>query len=189
MEGTSMDKDDARPQYPKRPHYGVSLGENLSSLFALFDAAKANGLKWPEISLDLKGWPVVLRIAGEKSSQPGTITVTNGVAPTRSLYYVPKEGGPREPQFFGRIHRDGVFKPHGALEMWKVLPIIKLLKDLSTDPAALARAQGGLTGKCCFCKLPLTDEKSVAAGMGETCAKHYGLLDRYRQASLTVVGV
>jgi hypothetical protein len=184
-----MDKDDARPQYPKRSHYGVALGENLSPLFALFDAAKANGLKWPEISLDLKGWPVVLRLAGEKSSQPGTIAVTNGVAPVRSAFHKePMPGQPRSPQFFGRIHRDGVFKPHGALEMWKVLPIIKILKELATDPAAIAKAQSGLTGKCCFCKLPLTDEKSVAAGMGETCAKHYGLHERYKQASLTTTG-
>jgi hypothetical protein len=184
-----MTKDDARPHYPtQRAHIGVSLGENLSALFDLFDAAKANGLQWPAITLELNGWPVVLRLAGEKSSQPGTIAVTNGVPTSRSLYYVPKEGGPREPQFFGRIHRDGVFKPHGALEMWKVLPIIKILKDLATDPAALAKAQSGLTGKCCFCKLPLTDEKSVAAGMGETCAKHYGLHERYKQASLATVG-
>lgn len=32
-----------------------------------------------------------------------------------------------------------------------------------------------VTGHCCFCSLPLTDERSTAVGYGKVCADHFGL--------------
>src|SRR4051794_7329117 len=42
-------------------------------------------------------------------------------------------------------------------------------------PAGFAREHGRLTGRCCFCNQALCDERSTAAGYGETCARHFSL--------------
>jgi hypothetical protein len=49
------------------------------------------------------------------------------------------------------------------------------LASLAADPAAACSAYGHLTGACCFCRLPLTDARSVAVGYGPICAGNFGL--------------
>ena len=53
--------------------------------------------------------------------------------------------------------------------------IVEALKKFSADPAGVASEYGKLTGNCCFCTKPLSDERSTSVGYGGTCAKHYGL--------------
>lgn len=47
--------------------------------------------------------------------------------------------------------------------------------SLAENPAKVAADYGRLSGRCCFCKIELTDEKSIAVGYGPQCARSYGL--------------
>jgi len=49
------------------------------------------------------------------------------------------------------------------------------LRAIAGDIAGAAAAWGHLTNTCTFCGRPLEDERSVAAGYGETCANNHGL--------------
>ena len=128
----------------------------------LLDKAKAAGLKRPKLWLQLPdGTPVRVTVAGEKSSTPGHLTLTDGES----------FGSNR---FFGKIAPDGVLTLGGdGYDVQK--PLVELLKRLASDPAHVAAEFGHLTGHCCFCSLPLTDERSVMVGYGQTCAEKYGL--------------
>lgn len=53
--------------------------------------------------------------------------------------------------------------------------IIELLALMSADPAGAAAAYGRATGECCFCRLQLTDERSILTGYGKRCAEKFGL--------------
>lgn len=48
---------------------------------------------------------------------------------------------------------------------------------MNTDPAGYAKKYGRLTGRCCFCRIQLTNETSLSVGYGlcEICAGNYGL--------------
>jgi hypothetical protein len=50
------------------------------------------------------------------------------------------------------------------------------LDGLEENPMSFAAEHGKTSGQCCFCSLPLTDERSLNAGWGPICASHYGLL-------------
>jgi hypothetical protein len=51
----------------------------------------------------------------------------------------------------------------------------KSLYFLNDCPQEAAKNYGRLTGRCCFCQLPLTRSESIAAGYGPVCAGNYGL--------------
>jgi hypothetical protein len=51
----------------------------------------------------------------------------------------------------------------------------KSLYFLNDCPQEAAKSYGRLTGRCCFCQLPLTRSESIAAGYGPVCATSYGL--------------
>lgn len=53
--------------------------------------------------------------------------------------------------------------------------VIDLLEKLAADPAAVTAANGKAMGSCCYCKLPLSDPKSLDKGYGPVCAKNWGL--------------
>lgn len=53
--------------------------------------------------------------------------------------------------------------------------LMTLIKAFSAAPLVMAIRHGKLTGHCCFCRLPLSDERSLKAGYGEICAGHYHL--------------
>jgi len=64
---------------------------------------------------------------------------------------------------------------------------MKLLGDFSQKPIEMAILHGKLTGNCCFCSLPLTDERSLQCGYGDTCARHYKL-PWGKQTNMTAIG-
>jgi hypothetical protein len=74
---------------------------------------------------------------------------------------------------YGLITDDGKFEPRKGVET--PAGLLDVLTDFAADPVKYARAYGQFTGKCCFCRLPLTDPRSTAQGYGETCADHFGL--------------
>jgi hypothetical protein len=138
----------------------IAIG-NMSAILALFDKAKSH-LKRPAIVLGVDGvGEVRLSLAGAKAKQPGTVTVAE-----------PKPYG--EAKWFGRIQRDGSYEPSRDGRLAGEAITTKL-KAFAADPAKVASEHGRLTGRCCFCNLKLTDERSTATGFGKQCADNYGL--------------
>lgn len=148
----------------------VTVGE-LSGLLALFDRAKCNS---PALVVAIPAeadpcralFTYRLSVAGETAKVPGSLTVTDGVAPDWN------SGERRE--WFGRVLRSGVYEPSSSAN-GRADKIAASLKALALDPAKAARESARLTGKCIFCNIRLTQGKSTAVGYGETCAANYGL--------------
>jgi hypothetical protein len=140
----------------------VQVGD-LGGVLALFDRAAAH-LKRPAIVLAVPGvgnGELRLSVAGERSSQPGTITVSETGQFESRLWY-------------GRIQRSGAYQPSrdGGRH---ADAIVARLRALAQDPVGVASEFGRLTGRCCFCNRGLDDERSTAVGYGPVCADHYGL--------------
>ncbi len=152
-------------------------------VYALLGKAGIN-LKHPKITLKLpeygdgeqlgdgvyasksKGGQVLqLHVAGPASKYKGKIMVTDGKAYPGN-------------KWFGCIDPSGKFSPGLAMKKEPAYvqdDILKMLKGLAEKPAEVAAAYGKMTGHCCFCKLALSDPKSVAVGYGPICAGHFGL--------------
>lgn len=149
----------------ERQRYRV--GE-MHKLLALFDRASAH-LRFPGVVLKVHDTEYTIRVkrAGEQSSAPGTLNVTDNVLTTRPTRF----RNIRQPKWYGRVHRNGDF------EMAHDTPTIiaQRLSELAADPVRVASEHGRLTGRCCFCNKPLDDERSTAVGYGPVCAGHYGL--------------
>ena len=126
---------------------------NVSGVFALFETAISNSLKYPKIRLQ----NVVLSRAGDKSKYTGQIQITDGRPYGANTY-------------FGRIDKDGIFHVSTADSS-----VSALLARLSDNPANVASEYGRLTGQCCFCGLALKDARSTAVGYGPICADKFGL--------------
>lgn len=145
----------------------VDVG-SMEGLVSLFNKAKAK-LKFPKLYLAVDSVPVVVSMAGEKSKAPGTINVAG-------------EGDFESRAWYGRVDISGTWTK-GKKVYAEQSSVESLLKALSRNPAKAAKEFGKLTGKCCFCGLPLSDEHSTAAGFGPTCAKNWGLTAEYKAAT------
>jgi len=75
-----------------------------------------------------------------------------------------------EGQFWGRISKD---PPHVFKSRNCPATAIDLLRRIEVDPETVIADLGRATGNCCFCQAPLTDERSIMAGCGPTCAQNY----------------
>lgn len=139
----------------------INVGD-VSGLIALFDKAKASGLKWPKLrTTTADGIALTIKVAGEQSRNAGDLYVTSGKQETR-LY-------------FGRVDRAGVFHPSQQPEAQALTACAAALKAMASDPAAAGKAYGARTGSCAFCSLPLDDGRSVHVGYGPICAEKWGL--------------
>jgi hypothetical protein len=144
---------------------------DLKGIMALFDKAQQH-LKFPAIVLAVKqlddfGATGVyneyrLSVAGDRARVPGSINVTGYSVTTGE-----------DKAWFGRILVTGEFEASPREATPKNL--IPGLARFANDPVNVAKESGMLTGKCCFCNLPLKDERSTAVGYGPICAKHYDL--------------
>lgn len=141
---------------PRPPR--VELDANLRPVVDMLQRAADAQKRAPNIVLERDGQRVQLRLAGERSSQPGAVNVTDGRPYGQN-------------QWFGRINPDGRFTASRTCT-----PVVRqLLLDLAADPAAVAGQHGVATGSCCFCGRDLSDKRSRSVGYGETCAGKYGL--------------
>lgn len=132
--------------------------DDLSGVIKLMDGA-ADKLRFPKINIQTKGGATIRLIrAGEKSSHPGGINVTDGGDYDSAIWY-------------GRIRRDGSFVPSRDC----TVDITSTLAAIAIDPESIASAHGHKTGSCCFCNRGLTDARSTEVGYGPTCADNYGL--------------
>lgn len=136
----------------------IERGFDFFRIAELFLFAK-NKLKRPKIRLlGPEKELLVLSWAGEKSKYPETIPVVQWL-------------GNYNTRFFGRIYQNGVFDTQNNPPEW----VISVLREFSDNPVKVAAKYGKLTGKCCFCGLTLTDDRSTAVGYGPICANHYRL--------------
>lgn len=141
---------------------------NFQKVYDIFAQAQKK-LKYPKIKLAVGDCPVVLAVAGAKSSQPGVVNVT--------------DGGPfGANKWFGRVAKDGSWNQGKSFP--ETAAVAEILAKLADDPIKTAREYGKLTGCCCFCNKLLTDPQSTAAGFGETCAKNFGLFAAYKEAEV-----
>lgn len=143
---------------PGQPAPAPALVLDLAPVRTMMDRA-AEHLQYPKIRFALEEGTLELYRAGDRSSAPGSLTVTSGGAYGTSTY-------------FGRVHTDGRWQPaRGGAPAW----VEQALRELAADPAAFAGAYGRRTGQCCFCRRGLTDARSVAVGYGPTCADKWGM--------------
>lgn len=141
------------------PDTKVEAVGDLAAIYAMFETAKAH-LKKPAIVLGYQrnGRECELKIyvAGERSSTPGALQVKD-----------------LDGTWWGRVHTNGNFEQ--SRRDPPPFTVTDVLKRFSADPVGQASAHGHLTGKCCFCNRPLSDERSTAVGYGPVCAGHFGL--------------
>lgn len=147
-----------------RAHGGtraVDVG-NVSGIVELLAHAKARGLKYPKLWLQLDAsTPLRITIAGPSSRTPGYLVLTDGGPFDSNRYF-----GRISPQGFYEVGRDG-FTRQAQLG--------PLLNRLSADPAGVAAEYGHLTGNCCFCSRRLSDERSTVVGYGPIYAEKFGV--------------
>jgi len=142
---------------PRATTTAAVQGLDLLPILTMLERAAEAQKRRPRITLQtIGGQPVVLTLAGAQSSQPGTVTVTNGVYPGK---------------LFARILRDGTAVRGRDLTM----EVEQLLRTLAANPARVANQHGCATGKCCFCNLPLSTAESRSVGYGPICADKFGL--------------
>lgn len=131
---------------------------NAAAIYALFQTAGTR-LKWPKIDLEAWGGQrVVFGKFGNRSKYAGQIKITDGGRYGVGVY-------------FGRIDTEGTLYATQRTNE----PVLHLINALAADPAGVAAEYGQRTGHCCFCSLPLTDERSLAVGYGPVCARNYNL--------------
>ncbi len=149
---------DAETPVQPKPQLNVAYeAPELSKLVDLLDAA-GKVLKKPSITLQLaNGNPIrISRCPDNHKKCPGQLYVA---APGYGSTY------------YGRVTREGVMVPARDYSP----EVDALLHRLQSDPAQVAAEYGKLTGRCCFCNLTLTDERSTRVGYGPVCAKNFGL--------------
>jgi len=152
-----------KPAAPKVENVGV-----FSGVYAMFTEAKKH-LKYPKIKLQVDTQEIELSMAGAASKCPNTVNVTDA-----QPYGYNK--------WFGRVDAAGTWTQNQKFSEAELKPVRRLLQTFAVDPAGVAKKYSLLTGRCCFCNLPLTDPRSTAVGYGETCSKHYGLHSSWKAA-------
>jgi len=148
--------DHIEAQEHKEP---TQLGDP-SKLKAIFETAFSKKLKQPMILLPRPDGLGLFKVYPSSST---------GVNPN-SIYVSLDPHG-----YLGKISPDGVFVPKKGFSTVDTEPLLPLLHELMRDPAKVIAEQGKTAGRCMFCKIKLTDEKSKYAGYGKQCARNYGL--------------
>lgn len=134
-----------------------------TELRALF-AKAGEKIKFPHLLLrhvcDGYAETIKLWIAGARSMQPGSLSVTT-TAVAR--------------EWLGRVMPDGTWTPGHTRTVAEYDSVADLLCELIAAPQATLAANGKSAGACCYCGSELTDARSVEAGYGPTCARKWGL--------------
>lgn len=136
----------------------------MAGVHSFLKAAKRY-LKYPKLWLQLgDGTPVKVYMSGERSKYPDTVNLKVG----------------DYDDWYGRILDTGEWHRPRSANVEVIGQLKVLLEELAADPAGVAMAYGKITGNCCFCHQPLSDERSLDVGFGPTCAKHYSLYDQWK---------
>lgn len=143
---------------------GPRIAADLAPILALFATARGS-LARPSVALQTQATGAIrISLAGDTSREPGTLVVTTG-------------GSFAQRAFLGRVRRDGTWAPSTNLSRLGVDAdaLLALLARLAADPKAVAQEHGRLTGQCSFCQRALSDDRSVAMGIGPICAEKWGI--------------
>ena len=133
-----------------------SVTLNAGSIYRMFEST-ADRLRYPRVRVSVGEQPLALSRAGDRAKYPGSINVTDGERYGENIWY-------------GRI-KDSQWEPSRNCEPWVTEWLIKF----AADPVTVAADYGKLTGFCCFCNRPLTDDRSIAVGYGPVCATSWEL--------------
>lgn len=151
------------------PAPAVTVGA-FERVYAMFQKAKQH-LQHPKVVLQApSGREVKLYVSGARSRVPDTVNVVDQ----------------NQDLWFGRVYQDGRWE-QGKADTG-MAEVEGLLKAFADDPEGVAASCATLTGNCCFCNRKLTDERSTAVGFGPSCAKHYGLDMKWKQARSVLRG-
>lgn len=140
------------------------IAADLAPILALFATARGS-LARPSVALQTQATGAIrISLAGDASKEPGTLVVTTG-------------GSFAQRAFLGRVRRDGSWAPSATMGRLGVDQdaLLALLARLAADPKAVAQEHGRLTGQCSFCQRALSDDRSVAMGIGPICAEKWGI--------------
>ena len=127
------------------------------SLHAIFTAALSH-VRFPRLTFSVSGETLIFRLAGEKSRNPGSITVTD-------------DGRYPDNKFYGAVGTDGFWNPSSSCPDH----IAQIVAEVLADPAGQLALYGQTSGYCACCGRQLTDPRSLAVGYGATCAAHWDL--------------
>src|SRR6266436_111749 len=132
----------------------------FANLYAIFQYAVSQKLKYPKIRLHANNDTIVVKLAGSKSRYEGQLVVTNDAG----------FGSPSN-RYFGRVDQQGAIIAGRDLT-----PAVEhLLEEFAANPVEVAQRYGALTGNCMFCDKKLDDAVSVAVGYGPVCAQKWNL--------------
>lgn len=151
---------------------GPVVGD-LAGIMALFARAGSH-LKKPAVELGVPGFPpdraLRVSVATDRAKFPGSLTLL-----TAAKFETGRDFPERK--WLGRILVDGTLHTGRDLtgEPAYRAAVETRLKAFAADPSKVGAADGLLTGRCCFCRKALTDEKSTAVGYGRKCAANFGL--------------
>lgn len=149
------------PEQYEAPKVETVTTGAMHGLIRLFKKA-APKLKYPAILLATSsGTAIRLYLAGPNSKTPGFVQI------------VRKD----DKEWLGRVSPEGEWEMSREAKYDSELAaeVNEILLQMSVDPAKTAAAYGHATGRCCFCQLPLKDERSVTVGYGKVCAENYSL--------------
>jgi hypothetical protein len=146
------DRAQTAPKAAAAPYLTVNVaGLGFVSLGAALLKAKASGLKRPAITFEA----VTFKLAKDGGANTGSIYATSGKAYGSA--------------YFGKISTGGAFQPARDCT-----PEIRAtIAAICADPLGQIVAHGIKTGNCACCGRELTDEKSVALGIGPICFERY----------------
>ncbi len=157
---------------PMNPSANVG---DISRITEIFNNARTH-LRSPSIVLTLPEENETIELA---PNAVGGINVHSATrrARRRRGWGRPTRGASSRWFFYGTISAEGTFagRPELFVPATRTAAIANRLTTFVADPVATAGADGRLAGRCCFCRLPLTDERSTSVGYGPVCADHFGL--------------
>lgn len=133
---------------------------NFDAIPALMARIKDSGNAYPKVRLAIGEKPLVLKLAGNRSKNAGSVTLTDGGAYPASVYY-------------GRVSPNGTFYPSrtaSAMNKADKAALWAILSRMKRGEAEEVFAEYGKRfGTCCMCGRELTNAESVELGIGPVC--------------------
>lgn len=134
---------------------------SFDKLFAAFDHIRASGRKWPEVKAELGPNKLPVLFSFDRMG--------NGI-------YVSEQGAFKARKTYGLLRRGEVgkgrwYQPAHGLSPTDKGALWEALRGLSEDPVAKLAEMGQGLGYCVCCGLPLSNDESIARGIGPECWK------------------
>lgn len=116
------------------------------------------GLLNPMVRIPLGDGELCLKLAGQRSKNPGSVSVASS-----------HRFG--EGQFYGWIDEEGNLDRRRNCGD----DVVALLQRVAVDPANVINELGKESGRCCYCWAELSQVQSKIVGCGKKCASNFGV--------------